>query len=244
MLELTSFLAGQNEVYSEFRKLAGAARKKGIEQDANLSEKFGGFFVVLRHSPDVARHAEEFSRRIASVVPAVIYGKEHAHTTLARYCYSPGFRSNPDLEENRIILEKMSDAVRDALPRIRRSPLFIDYTEFLYTPSVAIAAGNPNEGFVRLFNAISAACEARGIEIQPPWGSHITLSRFEATISAKNLEDFFDFFEMIRPLGRSVPVAVSVGYSLWEPDSRHLNANTEELCGHFAPYRSFPLFSI
>ena len=172
---------------------------------------------------------------IANKVPAIIYDAGAVHTSLGSYCGDFGFVADPDKAGHKEILDAMS-AATEAVVREFSKECSIDYTKYLYTFRVAIAAGIPNDGFVELIHAVASACQERGINLKPAWGAHITLSRFKAAKPAEELGDFFKLFQNTPLLGKSRPIAVRVGYANWsQPDEE------QELCGHFTTYERFPL---
>lgn len=240
MSNFQEFVAQQVEAYSNFRKLANDAQIKGVEPDPNLEKKMGGFFIVLEHPLAIRKAAEDFSKKISSLIPAIVYNEDVVHTSLGSYFYVPGLVVNPDDPVHREILDRMSEAVQRALNRFGANLWYIEYYTFLHTLNVAIAGGSPSvPGFLDLIEEVVSACKEQKIELKPAWGAHITLSRFKGKVPAHNLTTFFDLFENAEPLGRSVPTAVKVGYALWKPNSFHPDVMPEDLCGHFTTYKRF-----
>lgn len=237
---LSHFIAEQEKTYRAFSALAETARQKGIMPDPNLDKRFGGFFVVLIHPMEIARRAEEMSRATACTIPALLYRARDVHTTVGSFLYGKGF--SPDAVENpEKILRDLADAAETTVKEAKHGAekCTVDYGEYLYTQAVLIAAGIPNLGFVHVVDTLEREAKKRGITLKRPWGSHMTLNRFSAPVQRKNLDGFLALVSDAKPIGRSAPIALSVGYALQNPTKHKLFAPKPH--GHFTPYRTFPL---
>lgn len=226
---LDEFLKTQEEHYAGIRNAGNEAHEKGVECDSNLKEQRGGFFIVLRHQPEIERAASLFSRHIAKCIPAIEYSEDQIYTSLCGYGYEPGLRVNPKEKAHRAIL---SDLSRVAYLTIQRLPsakpvIEINYKGFIHSRHVAIARGFPNQGFVDLAGALSEACILAGIKVKPAWGAHMTLSRFTGNVPRDMLGPFFALFRDATPFGISRPTAINIGYADWSEGSHY---------GHFVPY--------
>ena len=215
MPTFAEFSASQESAYNNFRRLGKVAQTKGIMRDEALDGKMCGFFVNLVHDRRVALAASEFSMRLSRITGADPYGTADIHTTIA----SKRVPSKPRIvsysSDFRETLEAIVAAVHAAINnlRIERGSIEIDYDCYLYSQVAAIAAGKPNEQFIRFFEEIIRIAVEHGVDLNPPWGGAITLGRFTREISASRLGDFFRLLQTYPPLGRSVPVAVRVQYN-------------------------------
>ena len=236
MTNTTDFIKEQNLGYENFRKLALETRVTGLKADPNLEKKVGGFYIALKHDSEILSSVERFSRKIASNVPAIIYDDTAVHTTLGSHLATMGMVVDPRKPKHQDILLRMTWAVKETIKGWRN--FSIDYTEYLHTSFVAIAAGIPDPAFVTLVNRLVLACEKCEIDLKPAWDAHITLSRFKANVPAKKLAKFYRLFEETPPLGKSSPTTINVGYSRCIPRP---NEKPEDVCGHFTNYRTFLL---
>jgi len=200
-MEFQEFLTKQEEVYQNFKNSEETVRKEGIK--AHDSKGESAYFIAFRHLPEIAEKVEEFSLRIARELPSLTYMKEAVHTTISDYNVRKDFTLNPD------ILRKLSTAVysiREELSRVS-----IDYTKWLYNQDTLIAAGMPNESFLRNSEIIRDAAVAEGLELRLPWGAHITTARFEESLSPDSLSDFYKLMQEAVPIGNSIPFAIDIG---------------------------------
>ena len=242
-MNLNQFLQNQEKNYNEIRNLQRlVVEEKGIEPDPALVERRGGFFIVLIHSTVITRKAMRFSREVSKRAPAIVYGSTHVHTTLGRctFGFGPQFYFNAHTDKKGAgILRKLSDVISNISETIPRNALEINYTEYLLTPHSLIAAGTPNEVFVKMLNLMIEEGKRRNIEINPPWGAHITLSRFTERRTLREMSPVLSTqLGKAAPFGRSAPIGIAAGYTFREPKERHF-VDLRKTPGHFRPYKVF-----
>ena len=61
------------------------------------------------------------------------------------------------------------------------------------------------------------------MQLNFPWGAHITTSRFLEKISLKQSLELLSIFKNSKPLGISKPKYIDVGYFILKPDSFKIN---------------------
>lgn len=231
-----------DDTYRVFERLAKETRRRGLEHDTNLIDKFGGGFIVLAHPPEVAKRAADFSRSVAREIPAMVHDERQIHTTIGSANYAAQANFDPDTPACRTTLDRMSEGVAEALKiwAAEGRVCSIKFERYLHTSKAAIAAGYPNRGFLRLAEFVSSSCERHGVEIKPPKMAHITLSRFAGAVPPEKLGGFWRLFETTPPLGMSFPIGLKVGYTLWRPNSSRPNPNEDEI-GRFTAWETFEL---
>jgi hypothetical protein len=235
---LAEFIAKQNEAYANFRRLAEETRRTGLRLDPYFG-KYTGFYVNLSHSSEVAQHAAAFSHGLSEIIPCTSYDAENVHTTLASSAaLAEGFRVDPESDEHSAMLENLSLAAREAVHVLGEEQVQINFNQYLHTDVVAIAAGEPNEAFVKLVVAVVSAANRRGVQLKPAWGAQMTLARFTNAVPADKLSEFYRFMEVAPVPGRSTPTHVNVGYNAWSWNAEDPNATHG---GHFVPHLSIPL---
>ena len=82
MIELDAFLQGQQEVYAKLVRNAPMVQVEGTTPPKTAQER-DGYLVIVKHPKDIVERCTRFSRKIAEVVPAVMYEGNALHTTLA-----------------------------------------------------------------------------------------------------------------------------------------------------------------
>ncbi|OHA27742.1 MAG: hypothetical protein A3C08_03225 [Candidatus Taylorbacteria bacterium RIFCSPHIGHO2_02_FULL_47_18] len=239
-MNLERFLKVQEQTYKEIRDLR--VLDTGAKADVALQERRGGFFVSLIHASDITRNAARLSSKIAHIVPSITYQCEHIHTTVGRVIkeFGPHFYCDPDSETNRNVLALLGEIVKDAMTKLNTPYPKIIYTEYLTTRNSVIAIGAPNEWFTNFAEALVDISKQAGMEIAPPWGAHITVSRFTEKITKKELGGLSDLLRIYTPLGISIPVAVAIGYTFRRREEQKCR-DLRETPGHFKPYIVFAL---
>ncbi len=200
-MNFESFLHGQNEIYEKFRDTSKVT-SEGIT--AHQLDNSGGYFVALRHIPEITYKIEEFNRWIAKVVPTVHYDSRAIHTTISDYGIKQKF--SPDIS----VLSKLRHGVHQRKKDLR-SPE-IEYGSWLYNQNSIIIPGIPNQTLFEDSLAIQESMRSQGIELRFPWGAQITATRFTQNREAKELSNFFELMKSAPIIGKSRPFAIDVGY--------------------------------
>ncbi|MDP3734743.1 MAG: hypothetical protein Q8R37_05935 [Nanoarchaeota archaeon] len=212
MIELEKFLAGQQQVYDKFRAAHDTIRKEGAIPPKTVENR-DGYLVILEHPAEIVERCADVSRKIAAVVPAMVYEGIAVHTTIGvvgmHYRSPEQQRSHP--EEVALLKEALHSVSKD-FPAVT-----IPYEGWLYNKDTTIAQGIAGETFVRLAGLVHQSLQKYNAHekigtVQQPWGGHITVSRFMEKTPPEKLDAFFDLVRAEPLLPSSTPRAVSVGY--------------------------------
>lgn len=208
MTDLDKFLEGQEKIYSsKFGK--HLLMERGIVPEVPQPHHLvGGYLISFRHPFRVSRAVEDFSRRIEdeSGIPIQVYHSCDLHTTISDMDKREGFLIKEE------VLDGLTKCVRDALNSMEKvKKPTINFSRWLYNPGAIVVAGNPNQSFVDISEAIYSVGKERGINIRMPWGAHITACRFTESRSPDELSDFFKLMEKAPEIGNSNPRYIDVG---------------------------------
>ena len=213
MIELETFLQGQQKVYDKFRAAYTTIRTEGTTPPKTVENR-DGYLIILKHSDEIVEHCADLSRKIAEVVPAMVYEGIAVHTTLGVI----GMQYRPP-EQQGINRESVA-LLKNALHTVSRFFLAmnIPYEGWMYNRDTTIAQGIADEAFVYLVDLVhgslqrySDAVEKIG-KVQQPWGGHITVSRFLESTPPEQLNEFFNVVKNEPTLPSSTPEAVCLGY--------------------------------
>ena len=195
------FLLQQDAIYENFRKAKEEVRKIGLIPNI---KPLCGYLVALRHPYEVVKIVDEFSQRVARVVPSIVYNKDSIHTTISDYGVSPIY------DPHKSILEGLVDSVYSAV-KCFNAPSIV-YNEWLYNTNSVIIAGNPSSSFFELSKKIKKTAERHNIELRFPSMAHITVSRFIERKNINELSDFLSLMEETEEIGVSNPNFIDVAY--------------------------------
>jgi len=215
------FLAEQQRNYESLQRQQQETLRTGIEADPMLRERKGGFFLSLIHPIEVVNRVAALSRQIAELVPAVVCHPQDVHTTagmLLDGSFGPDFyfdEGKPEHAESLKRALKVAETVAERV--VANSSGSIAFNgELFVTPRVIVAAGMPDEAQVNTFELVKQIGEELGTPIKPAWGAHITISRFIDRRNREEIGPLFDLLKRTSPIGVSIPVGISAGYTLWK----------------------------
>lgn len=238
-----AFCAKQNETYAVIRR---NEREKtcvtGIEPDPGLTYRRGGFYLSFIHAARLNTVAATFSAGVNQFVPAMVYQRQDLHTTAGSLAGSVQDHFYIDLEDatHRHSLASMVQIAHAAASRILVNQAEIRFDELpIITPQNIVVLGRPNESFVEAVNTVLESAQECGVELSPPWGAHMTVSRFAAARKPSELDALFTYRDMELPWGASRLVGIAAGYVLRRPQERHV-VDLRETPGPFHSARFFP----
>jgi hypothetical protein len=211
-MDFDEFLRKEKEVYDRFRdtsKLVVA----GL--DPKIPTQQGGYLITYRHPNSITNRLGEFSRQVSEIVPSIIYDRENAHTTISDFQVQDNFSAETTT------LNQLADIVYSCLPL--SGVVFINYSGWLLNQNTGIAEGYPNQPFVEHASKIVDLSHSNGVQIRPPWGAHITTSRFLQTCSQEEVSELIDLFKHTKPLGESKPEFLDVGYFIFSREGFKYN---------------------
>ncbi|MBI2543313.1 MAG: hypothetical protein HYW24_03945 [Candidatus Aenigmarchaeota archaeon] len=217
MSEFEDFLRKQDEIYSKFR--SSPVKSEGVESSQAISKCQGGYIVALRHPASITDAVADFSRKIAAAVPALVYDENSIHTSIAVYGLQDDFIHDTS------VLKSLSACLQpicshDVRGRVTSSP--IRYQEWLFNQDSVIVGGAPSDRFFYMGKIIVDSLKENGIEVRPPWGAHITASRYTQSRKPEELVEFFELMEHAPVLGLSRPLYLDVGYFRSSPERFYL----------------------
>lgn len=212
MIELETFLAGQQEVYERLGRNLDLVRDQGTTPPKTAQER-DGYLVILKHPEEIVERCTQFSRKIAEAVPALVYEGSAVHTTLA--VVNMNYRAADVQHKEEALVRLLEDALRSISGEFH--PVQFQYNGWLFDTGTTLAQGIADASFVSLANQIHGSFEARAVteqvgKIQKPWGGHITVSRFLERTPSHQMQGYFDLVREEPALSPSVPSAVDLAY--------------------------------
>lgn len=196
-----AFLKRQNDIFTNdfitSRKLVEGGAK------CTLPDKEHCYYVGLIHDSDIAAKAKSMSEEISKQVSGVLYNETNLHTTMANGGITRGeFTANPN------VIDKLGVIVR-AARKESFSPL--TYHAWLANQSGVIAAAYGSEDFFNFALAINSGARNAGIDVNFPWGAHMSVSRFSEDREPRSLNGLQDLLNSEMPLGKSRAVKIGIG---------------------------------
>ena len=201
----SDFFEEQHQILSRLRD-ATKVKEQGIVRSPLLQQEGrGSYLIALRHPEEITRPLEELSRKIAEVAPALEYSRKTLHTTIALWKAGPNFEVRQDE------LERLQTAIEPMEGRLI-SPV-LTYSEIFYNQDSVMTVGEAREDFREMANQVLEGLSEVGIEARPPWGGHITVSRFTEPVGANDLRPLFQLLDTAQMDLRSIPVSLDVGHT-------------------------------
>jgi hypothetical protein len=225
-------LEEQQELLDDLSAQQVSALETGLVTDPK-SDPHGGFRVACTWPDAVTRPASRLSEQIAALVPGTPpYGYDSIQSSLGN-ALAPGRRlvDPTGIAEDKATLEALCTGVESALASLESSPSWrLRFGPALVAPRMAIVFGHAEPGFWQLQHAVLGACmkAADGIELEPSWGPHLTLTRFGRPATPAVAASMLSLLELWRP-AEVQPAAIAVGY--YTVGDGHFSVTT---------YRSFP----
>ncbi|MEK6951266.1 MAG: hypothetical protein AABX13_06100 [Nanoarchaeota archaeon] len=212
MIDLETFLQGQQQVYNKFKAACQTIRAEGTTPPKTIENR-DGYLIFLKHPEEIVDRCTNLSRKIAKVVPAMTYERIAVHTTLGVV----GMQYHPP-EQHSINRESVA-LLEDALHSVSKDfpAVTIPYEGWLYNQDTTIAQGMAGETFVHLADSVHESFQKYKVaerigKVQQPWGGHITISQFLEHTLPEHLREFFRAIEEEPILPLSNPGAVCLGY--------------------------------
>jgi hypothetical protein len=212
MIDLNNFLTGQQEVYGRLERNLDVVRRDGTTPPKTAQER-DGYLVILRHPEEIVDRCTDFSRKIAQIVPALVYEGTAVHTTLA--VINMNYRAADVQSKDEASVRILENALHRVAGNFRL--VQFQYNGWLFDTGTTLAQGIADASFVALANEIHGSLEARAVaehvgKIQQPWGGHITVSRFLELTPGDQMEGYFDLVRREPALLPSVPKVVNLAY--------------------------------
>lgn len=161
------------------------------------------YYVAFTFPDEINAEIEKFSKEISNLVPTVTYNPANIHTTLAN-----GYITHGDFKVDNNIIDKLSDIVGGASKKKISS---LVYHSWLINSGGIISAAYGNEGFFNVAYEINQEAKKRGLELNFPWGAHMSVNRFSEAKRPDQIKDLLSFIEQAKPLGQISPIKITLG---------------------------------
>ena len=233
-----AFKKGQDRVYDIIRSKRAQLYKHGTSTDTTWLARRGTFSVALLPSARIATHLASASHDLASHTSAVVYEREHLHTTLVSLPFQEHFLYREDDARQNNILRTLTRVAQSVVSEFGTTPCPIRYDSYLLGPEAVVAEGQPTERYEQLVSLLHARCADEGLPVKKCWGSHITMSRFTESRRPDDIESVLGLLDVLKSPVLSLSRQVAVGYSLWgSPTTRE---SVLEYNGHFKSFVRIP----
>lgn len=190
------FLNKQTNIYKDFEAAKTTIIKTGLQPKFTQNTSLSGYLIIYRHSEDIAQKASNFSQKVDTLVPSLIYRPEHIHTTVSDYLIS-----DTTIFDKKI-LKHLTQLVNNVKSNF--SSFEITYTKWLLNQNSIIARGHSDSMFFTKADLIINEAAKMGLALRYPYMSHITVSRFfESTQDITILESLIRLVDETEPLGTS-----------------------------------------
>ncbi|MBI3334494.1 hypothetical protein HYZ97_03335 [Candidatus Pacearchaeota archaeon] len=177
-------------------------KNKGIAS-SDLPEREDCYYIGLQYSPQDHQRIHLLSQEIAARVPAYVYQPQDLHVTLANGYITPGgFTTDNE------IIRKLGEIVESLADR--PAPRMV-YPGLLFNETTTIMPAYADRAFFDLAHTIHTKAKEEGLELNFPWGAHMSISRFTTQRSPEELTDLFSFIEQAEPIGEVTANRVSFG---------------------------------
>ncbi len=158
-MDFEEFLTKQESIYEKFRDVT-SLQKEGLVP--KIPKQQGGYLIAYRYPNKVIDALGEFSHQVSKIVPAIVYDRTNAHTTIS------DFQVQNDFSPENSTLEGLSKIVHANLPLPK--DVSINYIEWLLNQNTGILAGQPNQSFFEGANQIVNYANQNNIQLRSPWG--------------------------------------------------------------------------
>jgi len=198
------------EVYEKFRRRSEEVTQKGLE--STIPEYTTGGYLLFRLLEEVRRPLAEISEEISRTTPSTVYSPEMLHLTLSDF----GIKLRGDFPLSSSSLSRISEIVDKEIMGCRPPGIYLD--KVLYNSDTIIVEGYPyGEDFYNLAKKIVEGCEQRGIELRPPWGAHVTVSRISESRKPEDTNDFLELMKSLGPIDKDITLRnLELGSFFWD----------------------------
>lgn len=207
MGEYEVFLEKQETIYKkDFSGAAEVILQEGFTPDPTLEVMKQAFIVLFRLPDQIALQVADLSRRVAEIVPALVYEQSSIHSTIFVYRLSEQVIADDDPD-----CQLIRAGVNQGLTRVGDHPkkAAIDFTDCLTNKSTGILVGKPNESWFITRQSIIASCREAGLEnVRGGWGSHVTFTRYLSDCHAEPTRKVIDLLDHVPVVGLAKMSAV------------------------------------
>ncbi len=205
----------QNRIYeNDFRAKMNLLHR--VQAASCVNEPSAGYLVAWLYSDALMEKVAEVNGRINQIVPTIRFGKGSAHTTITVYQKQP----LASFKINRQTLTSLTEACNNLDTQLLQA-VQIDFKEWLFNQEAFIAAGQPNDPFWQVGEALQAAGKARGLTLRMPWGAHMTVGRF--LTPSGNVNDLNKLAQQTPTLRLCNPCAIVISHYKAGPSAFELH---------------------
>ena len=168
----------QQGIYQSFRDFMSADQPLAGSPEHHFD---AGCLLIMSYGSQQSASLARISEQVSATLPAITYHTDTLHTTLATGAKLPSAQHSDDNARQlfsryqRFFHQTAAPLIQAGLCRIR-----VELQGLLYNANSLIAAGEANAAFWELAEQLTKAAARHNLPLQMPWGSHVTLSRFQA----------------------------------------------------------------
>lgn len=202
-MSFENYLRKQNRVYRQFQTAMKTVPT--VHTSPLVAEPASGYIVAWLHDDALIDRLAQLNNQINKIVPVMRFDRHNAHTTITVFQLQPadGFQVDEQL------LQSLTKACFEIESQLLQS-VCIQFDRWLFKEDAVIAAGQPNDAFWQVGEALQNAGKQYRLELRLPWGAHITTARFLA--KSTKVAALNDLLHQTQGLGQSRPQAVVVGH--------------------------------
>ncbi len=170
------------------------------------------YVVAYRYGTDFTNSIHDFSEDVSHRLPSLVYSLDNIHTTVVTSDLEDNF--SPSSEK----LQELSRAIKSIQNNLLRCS--INFWKPLYNPTAWIIPWIPWKNFLENLAKIQEAISKTNLwmKIIPPWGAHITISRFTSEESSKKVIEcwLIDVIESTPEFWRRIPTWIDIWYFTYD----------------------------
>jgi hypothetical protein len=222
---LTKWQAESAALFNKFRGEMLQCAEQGMDADAFVAQKKGGYYIFFVPDPAVAYAVEVVGKEIHRIAPEVLaYPGDVLHTTFTDYKVAPHFIPSeaPDHKHVLAAFDEIACGIA-GLMKERASPPSARYGELLFSKNTFML-----EGFATGSSHLEGGLyvqekgkELLGAELRLPWGSHISFGRVARRIEPAKVSRLIEYCNSLTPLmaSQAYPfTAVQAGWYTMSPE--------------------------
>jgi hypothetical protein len=217
--------ASSNALFDKFRGQMVTCSEVGMDADAFITERKGGYFLYRRPHPEVAYAIERVGKEISAIAPEVlVYSGEVLHTTYTDYMVAAGFNPPESPSHAQVVsaFGQIAQGIAE-LSKLRSSRPAAKYGDLLFSVNTFMFEGHPLDDS-HLADAQfmqEMGKQLLGTELRLPWGSHISFGRVAKRIEPAAVQELVKYCKAHSPLmsdGSYPFVAVEAGFYTVSPE--------------------------
>ncbi len=202
-MTVQDYLARQNGIYQQFQN--AMATLPSVYASPLVAEPASGYIIAWTYSDALTKQVAQLNRKINKFVSVMQYDNCNAHTTSTVYQLQP----SSAFQVNNQTLHDLTKTLLELDAALLQSVL-IQFNQWLFKEDAIIAAGQPNDAFWLVGEAIQSIGKRFGLDLRMPWGAHMTIARYLENSS--NVAGLKDLINKTPVLGQCQPESIFVGH--------------------------------